>query len=82
MPARNQRDRLEVALDAIGELRHHVTGDRQRADRAQAERVAVGLGFRGQVEADGQRAARAVVDHDLLADLLGKLGAKDGSPAV
>src|SRR5215475_1506425 len=44
--------------------------------------ISVGLGLRGQVEADGQRAARAVVDHDLLAELLAKLGAENARDRV
>ena len=44
--------------------------------------MSVGLGFRGQVETDGQRAARAVVDHDLLAELLAELGAEDARDRV
>src|SRR6516225_9471810 len=46
------------------------------------DRVSVGLGLRGQVEADGQRAARPVVDHDLLAELLAELGAEDARDRV
>ena len=80
--ARRQRDRLKVALDVVGQLRHHVAGDRERTDRPHAERIAVGLGLGGEVETDGQRAAGAVVDHDLLADLLGQLGTQDARDGV
>src|SRR5215471_13706766 len=45
-------------------------------------RVSVGLRLRGQVEADGQRAARAVVDHDLLPELLAELGAEDARDRI
>src|SRR5262245_63738442 len=45
MSACRQRDRLEVALDVVGQLRYHVAGDSERADRPHAERVAVGLGL-------------------------------------
>ena len=82
MPARHQRDRLEVALDVVGQLRHHVARDRERADRSHAERVAVGLGFRRQIEPDGERAAGTVVDHDLLAELLAELRAEQARDRV
>ena len=36
MPVHDQRDRLEILLDDIGQLRHHVAGDRHRADRPDA----------------------------------------------
>ena len=82
MPARHQRDRLEVALDVVGQLRHHVAGDRERADRPHADRVAVGLGLGGEVEADGERAARPIVDHDLLPELLREFGAENARDRV
>ena len=82
MSAGRERDRLEVPFDVVGQLRHHVAGDGKRADRPHADRVPVGLGLRGQVEADGQRAARTVVDHDLLAKLLAELGAEDARDRV
>src|SRR5215510_11824882 len=44
--------------------------------------VSVGLGLRGQVETDGQRAAGTVVDHDLLAEFLSELGAEDARDRV
>jgi len=47
-----------------------VPRDGERADRADADGVAVGRGFRDGVDADGERAARAVVDDDRLAELL------------
>src|SRR6516162_11331385 len=47
-----------------------------------AARVSVGLGLRGQVEADGQRAARTVVDYDLLTKLLAELGTEDARDRV
>jgi hypothetical protein len=77
VPARHQGDRLEVALDVVGQLRHHVAGDRKRADRSHADGVAVGLGLGGQIETDGQSAAGTVVDNDRLPDLLGELSAED-----
>ena len=69
MPARHQRDRLEIALDVVGQLRHHVAGDGERADRPHADGVAVGRRFRDQIEAERERAAGAVVDDDRLAKL-------------
>ena len=70
MPARDQRDRLEVALDVVGQLLHDVAGDGERADRPHADGVAVGRRFRDQVEPDGERAAGTIVNDDLLAQLL------------
>src|SRR6185369_6346838 len=43
-----------------------------RADRAHEQRVAVRRRFRGHDGCDGAAAARAIVDHDLLAETLGK----------
>ena len=80
--ARDQRDRLEVALDVVGQLRHHVARDGERADRPHADGVTVGIGFRREIEPDGQRPARAIVDDDLLAELLGKLRAEDARDRV
>src|SRR5262249_59175618 len=41
MSAGRKRDRLEVPLDVVGQLRHHVAGDGERADRPHAD-VSVG----------------------------------------
>ncbi len=54
--------------DVVRQVVDHVRRQRQRADRRHAQRVAVGRRLRGEVHADGQRAAGPVVDHDLLAD--------------
>src|SRR5262245_34516993 len=45
-------------------------------------RVSGRLGLCGEVETDGQRAARAVVDHDLLPELLAKFGAEDARDRI
>ena len=45
-------------------------------------RVAVGLGFRREIEPDGERPARPVVDHDLLAELLAELRAEDARDRI
>ena len=82
VPARHQRNRLEVALDVIGQLRDHVARDGERADRPHADRVSVGIGFRRDVEPDRQRTARAVVHDDLLAELLGELRAEDARDRI
>ena len=71
MPARDQRDRLKVTLDVIGEPAHHVARDRQRPDRPYADGVPIRIGFRRDVEADGQRAAGPIVHDDLLTKLFG-----------
>ena len=72
MAARHQRDRLEIALDVVGQLRHHVAGDGERADRPHADGVAVGRRLRDQIEPERERAARAIVDDDGLAQLRGR----------
>jgi hypothetical protein len=41
-----------------------VAGDGERADRPHADGVAVGGGLGDEIEAEGQCAARPVVDHD------------------
>jgi hypothetical protein len=66
----DQRDGLQVAFDVVRQLLHHVARDRQRADRPHADCVAVGRALRHGVDADGQGAARAVVDDYGLAELL------------
>jgi hypothetical protein len=80
--ARGQRDRLQVTLDVVRQLRHHMAGDGERADRPHADGVAVRFGLCGQVETDGQRATRTVVDHDLLSQLLCELGAEDARDRI
>ncbi len=82
MPARHQRDRLEIALDVVGQFRHHVARDRERADRPHADGVAVGIGFRRQIEADGERPARPVVDDDLLAEFFAEFGAENARDRI
>ena len=69
MSARHQRDRLEIALDDIRQLRHHVAGDGEGADRPHADGVTVGRRLRDQIEPERERAARAIVDDDGLAQL-------------
>jgi hypothetical protein len=59
-----------------------VARDRERADRALAERVAVGGGLGDRVDADGERAAGTVVDDDGLAELLGQRGRDDARDVV
>ena len=67
MAARHQRDRLEIALDVVGQLRHHVAGDGKRANRPHADGVAVGRRFRDHIEPERERAAGTIVDDDRLA---------------
>ena len=82
MSARDQRNRLQVALDVVGQLRHHVPVDGERANRPHADGVAVGIGLRGEVEAERQCAARTVVDDDLLPQFLSELGAENARHRV
>jgi hypothetical protein len=82
VPACCERNRLQVTLDVVRNLRHHVARDGERADRPHADRVAVGVGLGGEVEADRQGAARAVVDHDLLAELFAELRAENARDGI
>src|SRR4051812_41706954 len=81
-PRVTSANRLQVALDVVRQLRHHVPVDREGPDRTHADGVAVGVGLRGEVEPQRQRAARTVVDDDLLPDLLCELGAEDARNRV
>ena len=81
--ARHQRDRLEVALDVVGQLRHHVARDRERADRPHADACSrPARAFAVEIEPDGERAAGPVVDDDLLAELLAELRAENARHRV
>ena len=82
VPARDDRHRLQVALDVVRQLRHHVSRDRERADRSHADGVSVGLSLCSQVETNGERPARPIIDHDLLSQLLSELGAKNARHSV
>jgi hypothetical protein len=59
-----------------------VARDRERADRALPERVAVGRGLGDRVDADGERAAGTVVDDDRLAELFRERGRDDARDVV
>jgi hypothetical protein len=59
-----------------------VARDGERADRALAERIAVGRRFRNGVDADGERAAGTVVDDDGLAELFRERGRDDARDVV
>jgi hypothetical protein len=58
-----------------------VARDGERADRPLPERVAVGRGLGDRVDADGERAARPVVDDYRLAQLL-RQGRRDDARDV
>ena len=64
MPVRDQRDRLEVLLDVVGQLRHHVAGDRQRADRPDRRACSRPAPTWRRCPCRGERAARLVLDDD------------------
>ena len=63
MPAGDQPQRLKILLHVVRNLGEHVRADRQRADRPDAERVAVRWRLRDDVEADGDGRAGTVLDH-------------------
>ena len=68
-----QRDRHEVLVHVVGLALHRVGIDRQRADVAEDQRVAVGRGPGDLEHGDGSGAARAVVDDDADAHRDGEL---------
>jgi hypothetical protein len=59
-----------------------VTSDGEGADRPDADGVAVGRALRDRVDADGERAARTIVDDDRLAELLGDSRRDDARDVV
>ena len=61
---------------------HKVARDCQRADRAHAQRIAVRRRLRGEVEPDRERTAGAIVDDDLLANLLAERCAENSCHRV
>src|SRR6185295_6409386 len=68
-----QRYRREIAVDVIGQLVVDVRVYGERADVADDQRVAVGLGVRRLLHGDVAATAALVLDHDLLAEALGHL---------
>jgi len=67
---REQRDRHEILVDVVRQLREHVRIHRERADVADDDRVAVRLGARDLLHRDVACSARLVVDDHLLAERL------------
>ena len=83
MPMHDQRDRLEILLDNIGQLGHHVAGDRHRADRSDRQRVAVRRRLCDVVHAKRERAAGLVLDDDgRAAERRAELGGQDARHSV
>ena len=70
---RHQRDRLEILERIVGELGVEERVHHQRAVDRQQQRVAVGLGLGHGLGADDGVGAGAVVDDDLLAEVLAHL---------
>ena len=66
-------DRDQVADRIVGQLRVHRRRRGDMADRAEQHRVAIGRRTHDEVHADGAGRARAVLDHERLAQLLGHL---------
>ena len=67
----DHRDRTNILPAVIAELiLVDVRQDEQRAGGDDAERVAVGRGFRHRADADGAAGAALVLDHELLAQTL------------
>ena len=82
MAVHDQSDRLEVRLDVVGQLRHHMAGDGQRADRPNRERVAVGRRLGDIVHPERERAARLVLDNHRTAENGSNLGSEDARHRV
>src|SRR5438876_3024413 len=82
MTARHKRNRLKVPLNIVRQLRDHVPRYGKRANRPHANGVAVGWRLRDQIEAYRERAARAVVDDNLLAEFLRQFGGKNPGDGV
>src|SRR5690242_9561238 len=82
MSARDQCDRLKVAFDIVRQLRHHMTGDGQRADRPHADGVTIGRRFGDKIKPNGKRTAGTIVDYDLLPKFFGQLGAENTRDSV
>ena len=76
LAARHKRDRLEVALNVIGQRHDQIPGDSERADRTHAQRVPIRRRFRGEIEPERERATGPIVDDDLLMQLVGQGGGK------
>ncbi len=77
---RQQRDRNEVLVHVVRQLREHERVDRQRADVTEYQRVAVRGCVRDFLHRNIAGAARLVVDDHLLAEVLAHLlgdGARD-----
>jgi hypothetical protein len=70
-------DDLEIAGRTVGQLRVEDRQDGRGTDATDAQRVAVGCGFRHEVDADRARCARPVVDDERLLEDAGELGGKD-----
>ena len=69
---RDQCDRRKILHRVVRQLAHQVWIDREIARLSDHQRVAVGRRFRRGVGAEHARRARAIVDHDLLAERFGE----------
>ena len=77
----SQRNRREIAQRIVRQLRVHARIDRQRR-QAHQQRVAVGRRLGDDVVADDGAGAGAVIDHHLLAELLGEFLRDDAADDV
>ena len=73
---------MKSLVGATLQLREHRRVDRDGADVAEEDGVAVGRGLRRRVQADVARGAGAVLDHDLLAEQLGQARLQDAADEV
>ena len=65
-------DQPAAHFDVIGQRHDQMSGDGERADRTHAQGITVRRRFRGEIEAERERAARTIVNHDLLMQLVGQ----------
>jgi hypothetical protein len=59
-----------------------MTRDGERADRAHAQGIAIGRRFGREIEPERERAAGAVIDHDLLMKFVGQGGGEDAGERI
>ena len=69
----DQADRREILARVVADIGVERRIDRERAGAAEAERVAVGRGFRDLARRDRAARPALVLDHDLLAERLAHL---------
>src|ERR1044071_8758834 len=75
-------DRLQILVDVERQLGIERRVERDRADGAKQQRVAVRRGLGDKASADATAGAGAVLDHDVLAELRLHVGGKDARQQI